>query len=129
MWTLFRHLRAALQRRKLDSELREELSQHLVTQRTPEIGIWMALGVERSTVARMVLRQCAVLAVTGLFIGVTGALLGAKLLESILYELPARDPLTLALSAGVMLAMSMAAGYLPARRASRVDPLTALRND
>ena len=98
-----------------------------VAQRTSEIGLRMALGAERSVVRWMVLRQSLLLAAVGLVAGVAGAIAGTRLVESMLYELPARDPLTIAAAAAVMLTTSFLAGYLPARRASRVDPLVALR--
>jgi ABC-type antimicrobial peptide transport system permease subunit len=98
-----------------------------VAQRIPEIGLRMALGAERSVVRWMVLRQSLLLAAVGLVAGVAGAIAGTRLVESMLYELPARDPLTIAAAAAVMLTTCILAGYLPARRASRVDPLVALR--
>ena len=98
-----------------------------VAQRVPEIGLRMALGAERSAVRWMVLKQSLVLAAAGLVAGGAAALAGTRLVASMLYELPARDPLTIAGAAAVMLATCFLAGYLPARRASRVDPLVALR--
>jgi predicted permease len=98
-----------------------------VAQRIPEIGLRMALGAERSAVRWMVLRRSLVLAAAGLVAGAGGAVAGTRLLDSLLYQLPARDPLTVAAAAAVMLITCVLAGYLPARRASRVDPLVALR--
>jgi predicted permease len=100
---------------------------YAVTRRTPEIGVRMALGADRSAVAWMILKQSLVLAALGLLLGIAGSAAGSKAIESLLYELPARDPGTLAGAAAIMLAVSAIAGYLPARRASRVDPLVALR--
>jgi predicted permease len=100
-----------------------------VAQRVPEIGIRMALGAERRWVAWMVVRQSLVLAAIGLAAGIAGAYGAAKLVESLLYELPSRDPITLALAASIMLATCLLAGYVPARRAARVDPLIALREN
>ncbi|PYR93086.1 MAG: hypothetical protein DMF84_10815 [Acidobacteria bacterium] len=99
-----------------------------VTRRTPEIGVRMALGADRSAVAWMILRQSLVLAAIGLLLGIAGAAAGTRAIESLLYGLPARDPATLAGAAAMMLAVSAVAAYLPARRASRVDPLVALRD-
>jgi predicted permease len=102
---------------------------YAVTRRTPEIGIRMALGADRSAVAWMILKQSLVLAAIGLVLGIGAAAAGTRAIESLLYELPARDPATLAGAAAIMLAVSALAGYLPARRASRVDPLVALRKE
>jgi putative ABC transport system permease protein len=100
-----------------------------VTRRTPEIGIRMALGAGRATVRWMILKQSLTLAAAGLVLGIAGAIAGTRLVESLLYELPPRDPRTLAGAALVMLIASALAGYLPARRASKVDPLVALRTE
>jgi ABC-type antimicrobial peptide transport system permease subunit len=75
----------------------------------------------------MVLKQSLLLAAVGLAAGAASAVAGTRLVESMLYELPARDPLSIAGAAAVMLATCLLAGYFPARRASRVDPLVALR--
>jgi predicted permease len=98
-----------------------------VAQRTPEIGIRMALGADRGRVLWMVLRESFGLAAIGLAIGVPAALAGTRLLQSMLFGLAARDPETLTAAAAVMLALALVAGLLPARRAARVDPLVALR--
>jgi predicted permease len=100
-----------------------------VAQRVPEIGLRMALGAERRGVAWMVLRQSLWLAAAGLAAGAAGAYGAARLVESLLYQLPARDPWTLAIAGSIMLATCLLAGYVPARRASRVDPLMALREN
>jgi predicted permease len=98
-----------------------------VAQRVPEIGLRMALGAETGVVRWMVLRHSLLLGGTGLVAGVACAFGATRLLETLLYELPARDPATFAGAGAVMLGASMLAGYLPARRAARVDPLVALR--
>jgi len=100
---------------------------YAVAQRTNEIGIRMALGAERGQVARMVLRETAVLIAVGLAIGVPASLACARLIQSKLFGLKAADPMILAAALGIMIAVAIASGYLPARRASRVDPLIALR--
>jgi ABC-type antimicrobial peptide transport system permease subunit len=100
---------------------------HAVAQRTGEIGIRMALGAERATVVRMVLRETGVLIALGLAVGVPASLASARWVESKLFGLKPADPLTLAVAIAVMLAVGAVAGWLPARRASRVDPLSALR--
>ena len=75
----------------------------------------------------MILRESLVLAGIGLLLGVPAALAGTVILQSMLFGLAATDPLTIGLSAASMLALALVAGYVPARRASRVDPMVALR--
>jgi predicted permease len=103
------------------------LLSYSVTQRVPEIGVRMALGAERGAVRWMVLRQSLVLAATGLALGAGAALLVTRTVESILYGLPPRDPVTFMAAAAVMMATCLFAASVPARRASRVDPIVALR--
>jgi predicted permease len=100
---------------------------YAVAQRTNEIGIRMALGAERGTVIWMVLKETAILIAIGLAAGVPASLACARLIESKLFGLKPADPLTLAIALGVMIAVAVASGYLPARRAAKVDPLVALR--
>jgi ABC-type lipoprotein release transport system permease subunit len=100
-----------------------------VAQRVPEIGLRMALGAERRAVRWMVLRQSMQLAAIGLVTGLAGAIASTRVVESMLYRLPPRDPVAIATAAAIMLGTCALAGYLPARRASRVDPLVALRAD
>ncbi len=100
---------------------------YAVAQRTNEIGIRMALGAERGAVVRMVLRETAVLIAIGLAVGVPASLVSARLIQSKLFGLKPADPLTLGAAVGIMVAVAVISGYLPARRASRVDPLIALR--
>ena len=102
---------------------------HSVTRRTNEIGIRMALGAERSTIVKMVLRETLLLVIVGLFIGVPSALLAARFISSQLYGLGPSDPRTFIAAAVVLVGVAIAAGYVPARRASRVNPLTALREE
>jgi ABC-type antimicrobial peptide transport system permease subunit len=87
----------------------------------------MALGAEQSMVRWMILRQSLTLAAAGVGLGILAALFGTRAIEAMLYGLTPRDPLTVASAAFVMAAVSMAAAYVPARRASRVDPIVALR--
>ncbi len=100
-----------------------------VARRRNEIGIRMALGAEQSRVLRMVLREVTVLIGGGLVIGMAIALATTKLIASFLYDMKANDPMTLALAAGVLALVAALAGFVPARRASRLDPMTALREE
>jgi predicted permease len=103
------------------------LMAYAVTQRTREIGIRMALGAERGRVLKMVLRETLVLVGAGVGIGLPCALATTRLIGHMLYGLSPNDPVTLACVVGALLAVSVLAGYLPARRAMRVDLLVALR--
>jgi putative ABC transport system permease protein len=102
---------------------------YLVAQRANEIGIRMALGANQGDVVRMVVRQAVGLAVMGLTIGLAGSVAGARLLAGFLYEVRPTDTLTYAAVAGFLCMATLAASYLPARRAARIDPLIALRQD
>lgn len=100
---------------------------YAVEQRLHEIGIRMALGAEPSDVVRMIVRDGMKLAAIGLGLGVMGSLVAMKYLESQLYGIKSRDPLTF-IGVGALLALvALLACYIPARRATKVDPLTALR--
>ena len=98
-----------------------------IARRTNEIGIRMALGAQQSSVLVMVVRETAVMILVGIAIGVSLAFALTRLLSSQLYGLKATDPITVAMAGAVLAAVAMLAGYLPARRASQVDPLEALR--
>jgi ABC-type antimicrobial peptide transport system permease subunit len=100
-----------------------------VARRTGEIGIRMALGSQRSRVVRMVLREVLVLAAAGLAIGMAAALGTSKFVASFLYRMKANDPLVLILAVMTLLGATLLAGYVPARKASRIDPMTALRHE
>jgi predicted permease len=102
---------------------------YAVTRRTREIGLRMALGARRWDVTWTVLREVGVLAAIGLAVAVPTAIATSRLVESFLFGMKPNDPPTLALAAGVLLAAALAAGYGPARRASRVDPMVALRHE
>jgi putative ABC transport system permease protein len=99
------------------------------TQRTYEIGLRVALGAPRSNVFSMVLGQGIRLVLAGLAVGVAASLLLSRLMMSLLYGVAATDPLTFLGVTVLLIATAALAGYLPARRASRIDPLTALRVD
>jgi predicted permease len=98
-----------------------------VATRTGEIGIRMALGAQRGRVVRMILRETSILLLIGLAIGVPVALGCARFIESKLYGLKPADPLTLASAIAIMVVVALISGWLPARRASRTDPIRALR--
>ena len=102
---------------------------YMVSLRTREIGVRMALGAQSAEVRRMVVRQGLVLAVVGVGIGLVGALALSRLISSLLYGIAPYDPLTLAVVSVGLLAVSAIASWLPARRAARIDPIEALRAD
>ena len=102
---------------------------YAVARRTGEIGIRMALGAERGKIIAMVLREVFALTAAGLLIGYGAAHFMTYLVESFLYGIKANDPQAASAAIGILLATSLAAGYAPARRASRIDPAAALRNE
>jgi ABC-type antimicrobial peptide transport system permease subunit len=102
---------------------------YVVTRRTSEIGIRMALGAERGRVIRMVLRDVLALAAVGIAISVPAALATTRFLTSLLYGVTPADPHVLATATAILLVSALLAGYAPARAASRIDPITAVRQD
>ena len=102
---------------------------YTVARRTGEIGLRLALGAGRGAVIWMILRDVCALAAVGLTIGLSGALAASRLIESLLFDTKPNDPRTVAAAAAILLTAALVAGYGPARRASRIDPLTALRHD
>jgi predicted permease len=100
---------------------------YMVLQRTKEIGIRMAIGAGRGDVVGMILKEAGVLTVAGLVIGTTLALASAQVVKSLLYGLKPRDPLTIVLAVVTLATVAALASFVPAYRASRLDPLKALR--
>jgi putative ABC transport system permease protein len=102
---------------------------YMVTERRREIGIRMALGADRASVLRMVLSQGLRLTVLGVLAGLTAAFAMSRVLGSLLFGVKPTDPLTIAAVVGLISAVALAACYLPARGATRVDPMLVLRED
>jgi macrolide transport system ATP-binding/permease protein len=100
-----------------------------VARRTGEIGVRMALGARRATVMWMVLREVLTLAAIALAVSVPVALAASRLVESFLFGMKRNDPLALTAAVLTMVGATLLAGYLPARNASRIDPMTALRHE
>jgi predicted permease len=102
---------------------------YTVARRTGEIGIRMALGAQRGAVVWMVLRQAFVLAIVGLAIGLSSALGLSRFVESFLFGVQPNSPAALVLAVAILLSAVLVAGYVPARKASRIDPMTAVRHE
>ncbi len=98
-----------------------------VTQRTGEIGVRMALGAQRGNVLGLILREALIVTLVGAAVGSAGALAATRVMASMLYGVTPRDPATMVVAAGVLLAVAALAAAIPAWRASRTDPITALR--
>ncbi len=100
---------------------------YVVGQRTREIGVRVALGAARADIRSMVFRQSAVVAATGVVVGLVAALALTRLMGAILFDVSTYDPVTFVAAPGLLLAVLALATWLPARRAARVDPIDALR--
>jgi putative ABC transport system permease protein len=100
---------------------------YLVEQRTQEIGVRMALGAEPTSIARMVLSRATLYMALGLAIGLTGGWLLSRFVQAFLFKLDAHDPIVYVSVAALLVATGLLASFIPARRAARVDPVTALR--
>jgi len=100
-----------------------------IERRTGEIGVRVALGAQRTGIAWLVLRDVFKLGLVGLAIGVPVAVAGSRYVESFLFGIEPNDPLVIAMAVVALLAAALIAGYVPARRASRIDPMVALRHE
>ena len=102
---------------------------YAVARRTSEIGVRMALGALAADVRRLILRETLALAAAGIGLGLLAALLSLRLVSSQLFGVSPHDPATILAAALVVVSVAGLSGYLPARRASRVDPMVALRHE
>jgi putative ABC transport system permease protein len=100
---------------------------YIVSQRTAEIGVRMALGAEPGSVAAQIVRQGGLVALAGIAVGVAAALAGSQVIASLLYGVSPRDPAVFAATTIMLLVVALVACWLPARRAARLSPLEALR--
>jgi putative ABC transport system permease protein len=100
-----------------------------VTRRTHEIGIRVSLGASRGNILLLVVKQGMLLALIGSAVGIGGALLLSRLMTKLLYGVRPNDPVTFCAVASILMIVALAASYIPARRAMRVDPMVALRHE
>jgi putative ABC transport system permease protein len=105
------------------------VTSYLVTQRTNEIGIRLALGAEPAGITAHIVRQTAMVALSGVAIGLVAALSGARVMASVLYGVAPRDPLVFGVTCLVLIAVALVASWIPARRAAQLNPTIALRAD
>jgi ABC-type antimicrobial peptide transport system permease subunit len=105
------------------------LMSYATTRRTAEIGIRMALGAARGNVMGMVMREVLVLVTLGIAVGIPVAIGASRWIAGMLFGVSPMDPPTMVLAAGLLFLVALSAGYLPARRASQIDPMTAIRMD
>lgn len=105
------------------------LLSYSVARRTSELGIRLALGAQSSTLLWLILRECVLLLVVGLAVGIPIALTSTRILKSLLYELSPLDPASVLIAIAAVVCMTITAAWLPARRATRIDPSEALRTE
>jgi ABC-type antimicrobial peptide transport system permease subunit len=98
-----------------------------VVQRTQEMGIRRALGAQQSDILRLVMGQCLGLSLAGIATGIAGALALTHVMESLLFQVSTTDPATFVSVAVLFLLVALSASYVPARRATRIEPMSALR--
>ena len=102
---------------------------YAVTQRTKEIGVRMALGADRDQVLKLIVRRGVVLAISGVVLGLVSSLALTRLLRGLLYGIGTLDPATLATTALFLILVATVASYIPARKATRIEPTVTLRAD
>ena len=100
---------------------------YVVTLRTHEIGIRLALGAQRSSILRLVMRDAAIVLVVGIAAGLLGSIWITRLVKGLLFGLTPNDPVTMGLAIAGMAMVALAATYIPAQRAIRADPMVALK--
>jgi ABC-type antimicrobial peptide transport system permease subunit len=100
---------------------------YMVGQRSREIGLRMALGAERADILKLVVIRGVILSTAGIVVGVTLAASGASMMASLLYGVRPHDPMVFMAVPALLFVVALAASYIPARRATKVDPMTALR--
>ena len=100
-----------------------------VAQRMRELGVRVALGAQSADIRRLVLGQGMRVAAIGAALGTVAALIASRYVEALLFETPPRDPIAFAAAAGTILVVALVAALVPARRATRVDPVVALRSE
>jgi putative ABC transport system permease protein len=100
---------------------------YLVTQRTREIGVRMAVGAEQGDVLRLIMKQGAILTLIGVLLGLSASMVLTRSMSSLLYQVPPNDPATFVVVTALLVLVALLAYFIPARRASRLDPMAALR--
>jgi putative ABC transport system permease protein len=102
---------------------------YAISQRTGEIGLRMALGARRGDILRVVLNDAALIVIAGVGVGLLGSLLLTRFLQTLLFDVKPTDPLTFGALTILLAGVALLASFIPARRASRIDPLLALRHE
>jgi predicted permease len=105
------------------------LMSYAVARRTSEIGLRMALGAQPARVLRLIFKEVMCLVLAGMAVGIPAAMIASRLVSGMVFGIAENDPLTILLSSGILMVVATLAGYVPARRASRIDPMIALRSE